>query len=336
MITNMNRRDLLATGAAAMLLSQLGAGPAQAQTIDELAVLIGFTPGGGTDRSARIIAPTWAQEAGVRAPVSYEYAEGAGGIIAIQKMLSAPPRERRALANITVLQFIVWNVLLKQGGYERDDIAFLGGYISDPNVILVKKDSPFDSIESFISHAQNNEMTVSVTAAMSPSHAATAVLRERTGAKLRVVPFDGGSAARNAVAGGHVDMCIAPYWAALHVLDLTKGLAIFAEENPAPTMWTPAPINEALGIDLPHLTEVYVFTDSARAREAFPERHLKMVEALKSSVTAPSVMEAAKNNQNLDLFMNYMSPENCVEFFDDYMNLLGEYQNVMEADLDTF
>jgi hypothetical protein len=119
------------------------------------------------------------------------------------------------------------------------------------------------------------------------------------------------------------------------VLDLTKALAIFADENPAPMMWNPEPINKALKIDFPHLIEPYAFMESGKSAEANPERHKMMADALKTALDQPSVRAAAEKNQRLDLFLKYRSPEECVAYLDDYLSVLGKYRPSMQKDLDS-
>lgn len=334
MTFKMTRRQVLAASGGATLALAMGshARMAHAAAPESLEIIIGFAAGGGTDRSVRVITPAWAEAMGLTSPVQYTYAPGAGTVIATRQMLAA--RKDASVVNALPIPYTAWTIELDQGGYTLDDVAWIGGYFDDPNVILVPKDSKYDTIDQFIEDARKTEMTVAVSAPMSASHAATVVLRETTGAKLKIVPFDGGSESRNAVAGGHVDCCMAPYWSATHVLDLTKAIGIFADANPAPSLWQPVPVNQALGTQMPDLTEPYAMQVAAEAAANNPEGYQTLVDALAKAVGSPKTKEAAAANQSLDLFLNYRDPDSCSQFLRSYLDLLAEYRDAMKADLD--
>ena len=307
--------------------------PARAAAPDGLEIIVGFAPGGGTDRSVRVITPSWAEAMGLTSPVQYTYAPGAGTVIVTRQMLAA--RKDASVVNAIPIPYTAWTIELGEGGYTLDDVTWIGSYFDDPNVLLVPKDSKYDTIDQFIEDARKTEKTVAVSAPMSASHAATVVLRETTGAKLKIVPFNGGSESRNAVAGGHVDSCMAPYWSATHVLDLTKAVGIFADENPAPNLWQPVPVNKALGTQLPNLTEPYAMQIATEAATNNPEIYQTMVTALQQAATSQKTKEAAAANQSLDLFLKYRDPANCSEFVRSYLGLLAQYRDAMQADLDS-
>lgn len=332
---NLSRRSaLVGMGAAAFAapFSRFMSGPAFAQTIEELEILVGFAPGGGTDRSIRVIAPIWAEAMGLSSPVQYTYAPGAGTVISTTQLLAG--RKDGSLAQGIPIPYTAWTIALDQGGYALEDLAWIGGYFDDPDVLLVPRDSPYETIDQFVEDARREEKTVAVSAPMSASHAATVVLRELTGAKLRIVPFNGGSESRNAVAGGHVDSCMAPYWSATHVLDLTKAIGIFADENPAPELWQPVPVNEVLDVEIPNLIEPYAMQVAAETAEQNPETYELLVSSFAEAAQSEAVETAAAGNQDLNLFLNYRDPENCRQFLTDYLALLAEFRPAMERDLD--
>lgn len=335
MSTNLTRRQLLAASSAAAAFGMLGPRAAMAASLSRMETIIGFAPGGGTDRGARIIATPWAERLGITRPVQFTYAPGAGTVISTRQLLSG--RTDGTLVQFIPMPYTAWTIELEQGGYTRDQFAWVGGYFDDPEILLVPKDSKYNSIEEFIDDARKEEKTVAVSAPLSASHAAAVVLRKETGAKLKIVPFSGGGAeSRNAVAGGHVDSCMAPFWSAANVVELTKGIGVFADKNPAPSLW-PAPVaNEALNMQLPHLIEPYAIQVSAQTREKNPEIFEAMVKALQETVESDAkVKETAAMNQNFDLFLKHRSPESCDKFFTDYLDLLATYRDDLKKDLDS-
>lgn len=296
-------------------------------------VVIGFEPGGGTDRSARLVGPAWAKALGSPYPFKFTNMPGAGAVIALVHTLKARPDGH--VINAVPGPHVAWIFELKRAkGYTPEDIAFIGAYFDDPNVLLVKKDAKWNRIDEFIEDARKTKtpFTVSVSTPMSAAHAATVVLRELTGANLKVVSFQGGSAARNAVAGGHVTACLAPYWSALHVLELTKGIGILQDANPAPHLWTPVPANQVLDVKIPNLSEPYLFLVSAAVKKEHPENYRKLVDSMKVMHGSEEFRKAA-DAQDLTPFLKYMSPEECEAFMKDYLDLLKTYRPAMEKDL---
>lgn len=337
---NFSRRTMLKTTGAATLgvtLPSLAAPAAAASAADfpsrPVDILIGASPGGGTDRSARLIGPAWAKALGDKELVKYTTMKGAGGTIAMIHMLRSKP-DGHTLQYFPITHVAWLFELNRVKGFKFDDIAWIGAMFSDPNVLLVKKDAKWNTIREFIDEARDSKFpfTVSVSTPMSAAHAATVLLREKTGANLKAVAFGGGSGARNAVAGGHVSACLAPYWSALHVFDLVKAIGIFQPKNPAPDLWTPVPVNDVMDVELPNLEEPYAMYCSAKVKQDNPEVYEKLVSTWQTATQSETFKQAAKT-QNLVPFLRRMDGEASTKFMNDYLALLADIKPAMEEDL---
>ncbi len=300
----------------------------------QMEALLGFVPGGGTDQSVRLLMPTWDKYLGIVKPTIITYAPGAGGLIAMQKMVRDPRQDGHVL-NFVPTPYTAWLFELKKPDFPMDAIAHIGTYFIDPDVLLVKKDAKWDRIDQFIEDARKAKepFTVAVSAPFSASHAATVVLRELTGANLKVIPFKGGSESRNAVAGGHTHACMAPYWSALHVQELTKAIGIFADRNPAPgLLWKPVPVNEVLDVKIPNLLEPYSVMCSGKVKKNHPKNFEKLVNTFKQTVESPEFKKAAEKQQ-LTPFLAYMSPKETDQAIVDYLDMLKKFRPAMEKDI---
>lgn len=335
---NIDRRVLL-RGAGALSLGLAAPGlalPARAAGAfpsKAVEILIGTSAGGGTDRSARLIGPAWADELGGKQPVKYSIMKGASGVIAMIHMLRSKP-DGHTLQYFPVTHVAWLFELNKVKGYKFDDISWIGAMFSDPNVLLVKKDAKWNSIDEFINEAKKSRFpfTVSVSTPMSAAHAATVLLRERTGANLKAVAFGGGSGARNAVAGGHVSACLAPYWSAMHVFELTKAIGIFQPKNPAPNLWNPVPVNDVLDVKMPNLEEPYAMYCAAAVKKENPARYDKLVSTWSQATKSETFLKASET-QNLRPFLKEMDGDACTQFMNDYLKMLAEIKPAMEDDL---
>jgi len=334
--SGITRRGFLqrtAAGAAAMPLMGLGA-PAFAQGFPsrQMTAIIPFAPGGGTDRSVRLVTPTWAQILGAN-DFGLDHSPGAGSLIAQNQMRNAAHDAHTVL--FTPAPHSAWLAELESQSFQLDQVAWIGSYFQDPNVLLVPKDSPYDTIEQFLDAAASSDQpfTASVSSPLSAAHAATVVLRERAGVPLRVVPFDGGGPARNAVAGGHVDCCMAPYWSATNVLELTKALAIFWPEDPTEGLWDAPPADDVLPFDMPYLSEPYCAQISRQSATDHPDRYQRLIETFQETLEHPD-FKAGADAQDLTPFVSFMGPDECNEWVAEYVGLLEEFRGSMESDLE--
>jgi tripartite-type tricarboxylate transporter receptor subunit TctC len=299
----------------------------------EMQGLLGFSPGGGVDRSSRIVMQAWRETLGMKKPFKSVYLPGAGTLLSHRKMMRDPNPDGH-LVHFVPVTHTAWIFELKNPDFALDDIAWVGNYFADPDILLVRKDSKWDRIDQFIDDARKAKkpITVSVGTAMAAEHAAAVILRELSGANLKIIAFKGGSKARNAVAGGHVDACVAPYWGALHVYELTKAIGIFSDYNPAPHLWKPVLANDVLDFKMPILSVPMAVQVNGAIRSKYPERYKKLVTSLRETLESKAFRTLA-DKQELTPFVKYMSPEECKQFIDFYLNLVGKYKPAMERDM---
>lgn len=299
--------------------------------IKQMETLIPFSPGGGTDRSARMVAEALSSILKT-GPFQLKNMPGAGSLIA-QKALQKGPSDG-SLTLITPIPHVAWLDVLKPNEFNSNQIAWLGSYFTDPNVFLVKKDSPYKTMQEFLDAAKKSKrpFTASVSSPMSAAHAATVILRERANIQLKVVPFKGGGPARNAVAGGQVDCCMAPYWSATNVLGLTRALCIFAPKDPSTGLWDAPPAKDVLKFSMPDLSEPYAICVSAETKKKSPANYAQLVKAVAEMQNLPSFQAEAKK-QNLSPFLEAMSPDQCVAFISSYLKLLDSVKGSMENDV---
>lgn len=332
-----SRRDfVLQMAGAGASLAAMSAGlmPRSAYAnypIKQMETLIPFSPGGGTDRSARMVAEALSSILKT-GPFQLKNMPGAGSLIAQKALLKGP--SDGSLTLITPIPHVAWLDLLKPNEFNSNQIAWLGSYFTDPNVFLVKKDSPYKTMQEFLDAAKKSKrpFTASVSSPMSAAHAATVILRERANIQLKVVPFKGGGPARNAVAGGQVDCCMAPYWSATNVLGLTRALCIFAPKDPSTGLWDAPPAKDVLKFSMPDLSEPYAICVSAETKKKSPANYAQLVKAVAEMQNLPSFQAEAKK-QNLSPFLEAMSPDQCVAFISSYLKLLDSVKGSMENDV---
>src|SRR5688500_9606659 len=148
----MNR---LARGIAAAIIA--AALPAAAQNFPSrpVTLTVGFAPGGGTDTAARVIAKKLSENIGQSVVV--ENRAGAGGNIAAQHVVNAPP-DGYTLHLSSVGPLTVAPAMQKNLPYDvKRDIAPITMAAVFPNVFIVHPGAPAKTLKEFIELAKQKK-----------------------------------------------------------------------------------------------------------------------------------------------------------------------------------
>jgi len=283
--------------------------------------------GGGFDRSSRVIAVGWEKILGQ--PVKFDYAPGASGMIGFGKLMSKPADGYMTIMTTIAMQSM--NVNTGVSKYSWKDIGFVGNLITDPNVVLVHKDSAYKTIQDFIEAGKKatKPLTISTSHPKAVSTLAAKILIDLTGINAKVVPFNGGSKARNALAGKQVDACIGPYFSASSKKDFIKALASFTNKKVWSGLWDIPTLSEATGKDFPNLVEPFAFMTRRDVATKAPEDYKKLVATFKQAISAKETMKMAEE-QGMAPFIDYWTPEQCDAYVKDFQNVWEKYKNLME------
>ncbi|GAA0895707.1 tripartite tricarboxylate transporter substrate binding protein [Pseudonocardia zijingensis] len=227
------RRAVLATAAmAALALSGCAgggesSGGGAAYPEDDITLIVQAAAGGGSDLSARALAAELEPILGVSIVV--ENRPGAAGSTAMQHVADADPD------GYTIGFVPVEVAMLKHLNYDVDpaDYDFLGQIMLGPGVLSVPVDSPYQTLEDFVTAAKSQPLAVGTSGAGSIWEAAAMGLAAETGAQLTPVPFDGEAPAIAAVAGGQIDAAVGGGAAssAAYAEKQVRPLAVFHSER---------------------------------------------------------------------------------------------------------
>ncbi|MDR3259502.1 MAG: tripartite tricarboxylate transporter substrate binding protein [Fusobacteriaceae bacterium] len=162
-----------------------------------------YNPGGSTDLTARALGETMGKELGVSFIVTNT--PGAGGAVGSTAIYNATKDGYNILAN-GMMAFVAMPVLdtLKTTTAEWD--FWLATFT--PNVVVVRKDSPYKTMEDLIKALKDNpgKITVGTAGPGSGGHVGIEVLRSGSGIEYKHVPYQGGNPAIIATLAGEVDM----------------------------------------------------------------------------------------------------------------------------------
>lgn len=173
----------------------------------EITYLCGYGAGGGSDIQARLMQPYAEKYFGV--PMVVENLGGAGGCTALTDY------NTRASDGYTISSFnttpLLKNVLGQTDFEYFDAFDFLACVITNPIVVVVTPDSPYNTIEDLIEDAQANPeaLLYASAGAGSITHLAAEMWQSKSGLKFTHVPFNGGTEALTGLLNKSVDFDVA-------------------------------------------------------------------------------------------------------------------------------
>jgi tripartite-type tricarboxylate transporter receptor subunit TctC len=194
---------LLAAALAAMLA---GAHPARAQDFPTRAItlIVPYTPGGGNDAMARVVADKMSMALGQQ--IVIENRGGAGGSIATRQVARAAP-DGYTLGLGGTGTLAIDPTLYPNVGYDpRKDFAPVGLIATSALIVLVNPVVPAKTLAEFIGYAKAEPGKINYASAGSGSgiHLGTELLAYMAGIKMTHIPYKGSAPALTDLIGGHV------------------------------------------------------------------------------------------------------------------------------------
>ncbi len=207
------RKYLFVTGLVTAVATST---PVQAQSADNkfpdkpIRLLVGFAPGGGTDISARIIAPKMAELLGQS--VIVENRSGANGNIASEALIrSAPDGYTILLASIGALAI---NPHMPGGTTFNPlkDFTMISLGVTFPNVLVVNSASSVKNLADYIASGKKGkdvDVFYGSSGSGSTGHLAGELLNIRSGMSAQHVNYKGGGPAMTDLLGNNIQAIFA-------------------------------------------------------------------------------------------------------------------------------
>jgi tripartite-type tricarboxylate transporter receptor subunit TctC len=194
----------LAAGAVALpAVSRLAR--AQAYPARPVRLIIGYTPGGSADLTARLMGQWLSERLGQQFLV--ESRPGAGTNLATEAVVSAPP-DGYTLLLVAPANAINATLYEKLNHNFLRDIALVGGINRFPNVMEVNPSVPANTVPEFISYAKAHPGRINMASPGSgtPQHVAGELFKMMTGINMVHVPYRGSAPALTDMIGGQVQV----------------------------------------------------------------------------------------------------------------------------------
>src|SRR3954464_5197984 len=200
------RRQFLHLAGGAALLPALSK-PASAQTYPArpIRLIIGYTPGGSADLTARLMGQWLSERLGQ--PFVVENRPGGGTNIATEAVVRAPPDGYTFLLaapanaiNASLYDKLNFNFLR--------DMEPVAGIIRFPNVVVVNPSVPVKTIPELIAYAKANPGKLNMASSGNGStiHMSGELFKMLTGTNMVHVPYRGGAPALTDMISGQVQV----------------------------------------------------------------------------------------------------------------------------------
>lgn len=275
---------------AAFLTVTLGAGaaPAADYPTKPITLMTAFDAGGGSDVSHRLI-EKFARGV-ITQPIVVTYRPGAGGEVGWTWLIGAKP-DGYTIGGCDLPHIVLQPMLRAEGqpGYQTEQLNPLCCLVFDPDIVMVREDSPFKTFAELIEHAKANPGTVKVgtVGKLTGDHLFLMQIEKLTGAKFAQVPYTGGGKVAPALLSGEVD-CYFGSTSNFLRMEKARGLAIATRER------------YDLAPDIPTFAELGYALESAKYRgiatpQKFPREAQEYLEAKLAEVCAnPEYMESVR------------------------------------------
>lgn len=165
-------------------------------------LIVAYSPGGGTDVTARILQPLLEKELGQKIVVVNR--PGAGGEVGHAALAHAKPDGyTMGIINLPPMLTIP---ITRKASFVASDIIPVADLVQDPSAISVPASSPFKTLDELVEFAKKNPgaITVGTTGVGTDDHLAVRYFAQAAGIDLTHVPFAGAGPVRTALIGGHI------------------------------------------------------------------------------------------------------------------------------------
>lgn len=171
-----------------------------------IGVAVSYGAGGATDFQARIVTMVAGNEDVLGQPIYIVNKPGAGGRVGWNWFATEADSDGYTMSAYNIPHFIAQSI---KGGvsYSKDSFEPIANWGADPAVVVVGKDSEFNTIQELVDYAKANpgKATLSGAGLFVGHHIAALQIEKATEAKFAYIPTKGGgAAAMKAVIAGDV------------------------------------------------------------------------------------------------------------------------------------
>jgi putative tricarboxylic transport membrane protein len=169
-------------------------------------VVVGFAPGGGNDKSARVMQRVW-KDLGVGETIVVNKVGGGGAVAYTYVSQKTGDGHHLAIAQAGLNT----NHITGRSPLHYNDVTPLAFIGNEPVGLAVRADSPFKTLKDFAAQLRKDPQSLAVSVGSTRgaiNHFAMALLAKAAGTdpnKLKILVFGGGAESVTNLLGGHID-----------------------------------------------------------------------------------------------------------------------------------
>ena len=295
-----------------------GWGPALAETFPSkpIKVIVGFSPGGTTDLIARAVAGVAPEFLGQSLVVVNK--PGASGTIGAKEVAGAKP-DGYTLMIAGGSETVSVGHFKKLPYHPIEAFSPITRFVRARMLINVKADAPWKTFQEFVEDAKQNPGKYKYASSGHGGiyHAALLAMCDRTGIKMKHVPYKGGAPGLAALMGGHVDLAVASDAEAWPLVEGGKIRSLTLTSLDRSPIMKDVPTLKELGYDV-YLENQKGFVAPANIPA---ERIAFLNDAFKKTYDHPAFV---KLSGKLKLELGYLGPDDFRKSLQDMYNQIGE------------
>lgn len=179
-----------------------GTPEAQSYPTKTITYVIPFNPGGQSDITAQYQKEDLQKALGVN--IVIKHMPGAGGAVAWAGLVKDKP-DGYTISGNNIPHIIIQPLVRDNAGYETEQLEPVYLFQTTPIGLAVLKDSPFKTLDDFLSYAEDHpgEITVGGSGTHSGHHLALLQLQKQTGTSYTYIPSTGAAPSVANFLGGH-------------------------------------------------------------------------------------------------------------------------------------
>jgi tripartite-type tricarboxylate transporter receptor subunit TctC len=190
-----------------LMLASVPAESADTYPSRPIKLVVGYSPGGGNDLIARIVAAKMQDKLGQ--PVLVDNKPGAQSIVAAELVAKAPADGYTLLMAPSGLMTVNPAVYAKLNYSPERDFSPVSLLAEFPLLLAVGAEQPPTTVRELIEYGRARPNLANYASSATPFQLAAELFNQRTGSKFQHIPYRGSGDAVQAVAAGQVLMTIA-------------------------------------------------------------------------------------------------------------------------------
>ncbi len=267
-----------------------------------------YAPGGGADRSARIVMPAVEKILGVSVYITNK--GGGSGTVGVRYALNKKP-DGYTIFGLHQFSTFVGGVL-GELPYDLKDIYPICNWIDNINLWAVQTKSPFKTFKELVEYAKQNpgKLKCGVPSTRTSQGVGAEFLKWYVGVDIVPVPFGGSGPTLTGLLGGHVDLASIPYaMVKPHVqAGKLRVLVILGKKKIEELPDVPT------AVELGYKAEPLAFAGAAIPAKVPKDRIRRISEAFDKAMHDPEVLARLKKAGFVPVYMN---PEEFAKHIED-------------------